>query len=583
MTSQHANIELHYMEWNRRTAAHFLYGRQRGSPVFLSFDADAAALIADEIPGEDGADPTARFLTRVRDMCVFANQVNLARLAWPADTAEPPTGVAFLAAMVLAAHQMKDDDQATDAAYFLRLGALLGTTTAPRAGILTGAEEPLWEAWNRYLTVHGYLVTAQPGAGPTRFLQYARSQAVLRETDKESLRAAFRDRHVSASLDGDQLGFWLREQTWNRRYLREGFTHADPHRRAEFYRAAHEVYQFRLHAGAQPAHSLNVALRSRAIEAGLYREMDQRGRASYQLFPRQPDRFAPRPLWVVLEGAAPAPLVLRALRPGFYRPVARQLPFVDEPLNLPVVGDPRVPSMLFPKRDFWVLTEDPEDPAGAYATWSRYVDVGQRFFLLCRPGKLVDEVRRLRSWKDLNNQPLLDWTEDAERDGVHEFAGCMVLSYELRAMTASPGCQELLEALMPRSTVSVAVSGGLRDPNELAWLEGFPPTVKAYGFGGRIVMSIMRADGATQTITADVGSQEPYALKSSLAPGVYLVEAVCEGVVARRLVRIIAWDDVTGAAEVERVWNKDPLMAAPPGMCGASVLPYDDRAAEDTA
>lgn len=574
-----------YMQWNRRTARHFLYGRQAGSPIFLSFDAEAAELIAAElnaatVEGDEqlSKDPTEQFLEVVRGVCVFNGHVPLNQLPQDEET-DIPGGVAFLAAMVLAAHRMRDDDQGAEAAYFLRLAELLHTP-GDRAGIPTGAEEPLWLQWNGFLRARGYLTTAESGSGPTRFLQYVRSQAVLRDSDKEAIRKEFARRSVPDGLDVEQLGFWLRQETWTRRYLREGFAHPDPHRRAEFYRSAYDVYQTRVLVSSEDAAGEAHVARQRqgrTIEAGLYRETDLRGRPTYWLLPRQPERFEPRSMHVSLPGAA-APIRLRTLRPGFYRPLAPQSPFVEAPLQFPVTGDPRLTTMLFPQRDFWILTEDPEDPSGPYASWSRYLEVGQRFTLLCKPGALVAEMRRLRNWRDLNQQPLVNWTKDEQvAADVHEFFGCMVLSYELGAVTASPESQKLLDSLAPRAAVSVALAGGLRDSQESAWLEGFPPVVVTYGFAGAIDLAVSSAAGDNGvTIQCQVKSQEPYPLPSSLPAGIYLATATSEGISARRLFRVIKWEDMRHPSNVLRVWNQDPMMTASVAICGAKLKETTD-------
>jgi hypothetical protein len=314
----------------------------------------------------------------------------------------------------------------------------------------------------------------------------------------------------------------------------------------------------------------------RTLEAGLYRVTDLRGRPTYWLLPRQPARFQPRPLQLSRANREDT-VPLRPLRPGFYRPVWAQQPFLSEPMNLTVSGDQRLTSLLFPKRDFWVLTEDPEDPAGCYATWSRYVEVGQRFTVICREGEAVAEMRRWRDLRDTNDARLLDWEEDVNRgEGLHEFLGCMVLSYELRAIAPTASCQALLDAIVPRSALAVSLSGGLRDPNQAAWLEGFPPTIKIYGFAGGITLSVTQAGGSNECIlNATAASQEPIKLDGALAPGMYRIEAASDGAVARRIMRIIRWEELAAPGEPESLWNTDPLQAAGLGTCGAAFIAAD--------
>jgi hypothetical protein len=565
-----------YLTWNRLIVEHFLYGRQRGSPVFLSFDDESADLIATELdtgPGSprDAGTPTDRFVSAVRDVVMHGNTVRLDRL--PNDpTFDFPSSVAFLGIMVLAAHRMIDDDHGGEKAYFIRLGELLGCS-ADRAGLATGEEEPHWLAWNKFLDKRGFLPTSNAGEGPMKFLRYAISQAILRDCDRQRLIELFSQHKVPHGLDHSQLGFWLSQHT-NRVYLRHGLEHFDLERRSEFLSAAYSVYEARRHSASNTAITTTMGVRpTRTIEAGLYRECDVRGVPKFYFLPRQPTRFKARPLSLILT-ADGSPLRLRELRPGFYRPVGPQQPFVAGPLELQVVGDARVTSMLFPQRDFWALTEDPEDPDGCYATWTRQIEVGQRFVLLCRPGLLADEMQRLRELKDLNGSRLLDWGEMRTRDnGIIEFIGCMVLSYELRAYTPSAGCEALVDALMPRSGFSVSLSGGLRDPNQSAWLEGYPPAIRARGFAGSVRVHVEQVGAKSLSVEPEELSNDgDRPLPSELLPGAYIVNASSEGVTARRMFRIIPWSAALATPDPQYLRNPDPLATASLDMCGAAFL-----------
>lgn len=565
-----------YLTWNRLIVEHFLYGRQRGSPVFLSFDDESADLIATELDTgtgspRDAGTPTDRFVSAVRDVVMHGNMVRLDRL--PNDpTSDFPSSVAFLGIMVLAAHRMIDDDQGGEKAYFIRLGELLGTN-ADRAGLATGEEERHWLAWNSFLDQQGFLPTAHAGEGPMKFLRYAISQAILRDCDRQRLAELFGQHKVPQGLDHSQLGFWLSQHT-NRVYLRQGLEHFDPERRSEFLSAAYSVYEARRHSASNTSIPMTIGVHpTRTIEAGLYRECDVRGAPKFYFLPRQPTRFKARPLSLVLSADRSA-VQLRELRPGFYRPVGPQQPFVETPLELKIDGDARVTSMLFPQRDFWALTEDPEDPDGCYATWTRQIEVGQRFVLLCRSGLLAEEMQRLRELKDLNGSRLVDWVVMRALDnGIIEFVGCMVLSYEIRAYTPTSGCEALVDALLPRSGFSVSLAGGLRDPNQSAWLEGHPPVIRARGFAGQVRVQVDPVgESSWQFAPEDLPNDRDLTLPTEIPPGMYIVSAKSEGITARRLFRIISWDDMIAPMEPEYLTNSDPLTTASLGTCGAAFL-----------
>ena len=216
------------------------------------------------------------------------------------------------------------------------------------------------------------------------------------------------------------------------------------------------------------ARSREERSRLRSIECGLYRAEDLLGESQYWLFPKQPDRMRSSQLIVTPpDGASDQPL--RPLRAGFFAPLWHQVPFVDEALQCPVVGDPGVQTLLFPKREFWILTLDPETPLGAWATWRPYPELGERLLVLCREGLFDAEMARFKAAK------LLDWTARVECEGWVEYHGCMVLSYDWGGFIATPECRALADALTPRAMAGISLIGGLRDPNQNAWLEGFPP------------------------------------------------------------------------------------------------------------
>ena len=76
------------------------------------------------------------------------------------------------------------------------------------------------------------------------------------------------------------------------------------------------------------------------------------------------------------------------MRPGFFAPTWQVTPFQERALEFQVTGDPAIQKMLFPKRDFWILIRDPENPLGAWGSWKPYLELGERLLVLCLPGPI---------------------------------------------------------------------------------------------------------------------------------------------------------------------------------------------------
>jgi hypothetical protein len=226
------------------------------------------------------------------------------------------------------------------------------------------------------------------------------------------------------------------------------------------------------------------------------------------------------------------------LRAGFFAPLWPQEPFVDQAIDLAVAGDPGIRTALFPRHDFWLLIRDPEDPLGAWATWRPYLEVGERLLVLCRPGLFAEEMERLHSEK------LLEWAERVEGPGWIEYRGCMVLSYDWGAFIPNPECRALADALTPHSAAGVSLSGGLRAPNQNAWLVGYPPKMKIYGFGPRFDVTITSSEGV-EVYSGETPCQVEVPLPDNLEPGVYTVEVNWGGrLLAVRTFRVIPWDEI---------------------------------------
>ena len=455
--------------WNKAVAAYFTAGAAKGSPIFLSLDLEAiedvAARFLDE--GVDG-DPLLDFSRAVRRRCVSSSGDHLNLNTLKSRDGEVPAGVAFLGLMVFAAYNMQEEDGIDESNYFLRLREVLGLPhyQGRPDGMPPGAEEPLWKEWNDHLTSAGFHPTAERGAGPQTYLRYVLSQAILRESDKQFLRQRFHDARLPLQFDSDQLGFWLSRQILMRRHLQEGLHHSDPARVWEFDQSSHRVYEAGDWVAGVAPHQTSGRERIRSIECGVYRTVDLLGDADYLLFPKEPARTRSSQTAVTptIGGSA---LPLRHIRPGFFGPLWQVAPFGDHPLEFDVVGDPVIRKMLFPKRDFWVLVRDPENQQGVWATWKPYLELGEPLLLLCRTGAMDSEMARFKEAK------LVDWTARVEADGVIEYQGCMVLSYDWGGFISLPECRALADALAPGRWPESPSSGAFATRIRMPGLKGF--------------------------------------------------------------------------------------------------------------
>lgn len=544
----------HYEAWNRAIVSYFTAGVATGSPIFLSVDSEALEEIATRFLDEPVADdPVSDFVNAVHQQCVVPSSESLRLDSLKTRTGDVPGGVAFLGLLVSAAYNMHEEEGIDESNYFLRLRDVLNLP--PRRGrpegMPAGAEEPLWKAWNKYLIDAGFRATAERGAGPQTYLRYIFSQAILRESDKQYLRQQFNDSHLPLQLDCDQLGFWLSRQPINRTHLSEGLHHPDPERVWEFYRSAHRVYEIGdWIAGVTPRSAQGVA-QLRTIECGLYRTEDFVDEPQYWLFPRQLARMRSSQLSIV-HPIDTSNQPLRSLRAGFFAPLWPQAPFIDRALECSVVGDPSVKKLLFPKREFWILLPDPENPHGAWATWKPYLELGERLLVLCRYGPFDAEMTRFKEEK------LVNWTTRVECEAWVEYHGCMVLSYDWSGFIAAPECRALADALAPRAMANVSLIGGLRDPNQNAWLEGYLPVLKVYGFERQFEIIVTSAHGS-EVFREEIPPQREVILPYDLQPDTYQIEVKWGGKRATaRMFRIVAWSNIQEHPEPEEIINSNP-------------------------
>lgn len=564
-----------YEAWNSAIASYFLAGVAQGSHIFLSLDDEAIEEIAIRFLEEKPEMPLDDFINAVRSLCIVLpeNKINLG--PFRQNTTNIPGGIGFLGVMVVAAHRMLEEEGVDESNYFLRLREVLHLPPfrGRPDGMPSGSEEQLWAAWNNFLKHSGFQPTAERGSGPQTYIRYALSQAILRDSDKQFLGQRFREKNLALHMDRDQLGFWLSRQQIPRKHLNEGLHHSDPARVWEFYRAAYRLYETGDWADRNVPRMSSKQLRSRNIECGIYRAETISGDIQYHIFPRQPERSRSNQLVVSVKDNN-IPQTLRPLKEGYFWPLWVQNPFVEEPIQFPLSGDPYIQFLIFPKRDFWILNSEPDVLNGAIATWKSYPELGEKLLVLCKKGPFTEEMAQLRKEK------LVEWATEKQCEQWVEYYGCMVLSYDFGGYIGNPDCRALADSLAPRTEAGIALSGGLRDSNQNVWLEKFPPSLKIYGFEKQFEVTVM-ATGNIQVFNDEVLQQQEICLPKDLEPDVYEVEVKWNGRrVSSRMFRIISWDDIHEKPCVEEVINCQIISTAGLHLFGPIIIEKKDNTEE---
>lgn len=185
-----------YGEWNR-AIVHHLLGGGRQSSVFLAVTPRTLAAIRNHGRAQErmlsAGEADADFRSAVSEMydaCVRRSRGGLERLA-AAGADELPSCAAFLAASVLAAYDMREDERGRGNAYYKRLAAVLGVDMAG-SGLPRGFDPEefgkLWQhlaSWLRGRDIS--LPLPESGIRAQRFLAFPRAHVLLRRVDVEHL------------------------------------------------------------------------------------------------------------------------------------------------------------------------------------------------------------------------------------------------------------------------------------------------------------------------------------------------------------------------------------------------------------
>lgn len=547
-----------YGEWNKAIVEYFVGGLPAGATVYLSVDEDAILDIGHRFLREKSGhvDWVEDFLSAVRARCVLGGEVRLDRVRGNGPDGLPNC-VAFLGAMVLAAHRMADEEATTESNYFTPLRRVFGLSDGewgrPR-GLQSGAEESLWLAWNRWIVVRGFLPSAERGRGRTyKYIHYALCQALLREGDKRRLARMFREsarsRLISKEWDKNKLSAWLRMNVrlFHTQHLRELFHGADPSRHEALLGAVYNLYDTLDWAGNEQPSDANARPVRRRIMAGLYRVFDPTtGSISYLLYPREPEHWNGTDLHVLKNGES---YPLREERPGWFMPLWAESPAGGRHYELR--GNAEVKEIILPESDVWIFVRDPEnEDSGVLAGWRRPV-IFEKFILLCREERApaVETLRQAR---------LLSWGNEFHFSnngrGWVEYQECVITSLDWDEVL--PGDDDLFDELRPDvSAVTIALRRGLQVPNQRGWLEGYGPEVIVYAVEEQLRLVARDIAHVDTTIWDRTVNTNQYLESQITSRGDYILQ-VYRGsrLLAQQSFSILSWKDLL-CSEPEKTYS----------------------------
>ena len=537
-----------YDEWNKAITEYFVSGLSSGATVYLSVDEAALMDIGARFEQSeiDHVNWVEDFIEAVQSKCAIGDTVYLPRGSGYQSDRIPPC-VAFLAAMVLAAHYMIGEETEGEIIsqinYFKRLRQVLGLsdeeTGRPEGLLPAGIEEDLWLIWNRWLIGNGWLHSAEHGqSNYNKFINYPLSQALLREADQEVLERLFRQQVNSGQLsrvcDRDTIGFWVRNQQFGSRHLSDLIQESDFRRYEAVTDAVFEVYTSIDWDQEFDATSGKRRMGQRRMTAELYRVEDAiMGDIIYYLYPRQPRQYWSESLEVVHNGTVHD---LRKDRQGWFLPL--ELPVNPAGgISYEVRGHQRVKELVLPERKFWVLVPDPEDEtSGIFAGW-KPPGLGETFLLLCRK----EYAEQMASFKQ---EDLLEWDHDFQVDDEWiEYRECMIISPSWDGII--PQHQDLYDALKPSASATISLKGGLRMPNQGGWLEGYVPEVEVTAFDDSVELKILDPSCPSEPIMESIINTNQPISCPILGYGDYLLEVYSSRkLVTRRVLRVLAWDSL---------------------------------------
>lgn len=546
-----------YRDWNQALVSYFTSGIPLGTKVYLSVDDD----VLDRIGREFDLTLTASnyredFCACVRKQVIDDRQVNLTSLR--SYGYGIPKGVAFLGATVLAAYQMGDEEEISQIQlkYFSRLRELLGWNGDGRPrGMKTGDEKALWEEWNKWLERQGFLLSAHSGTGKYKYINYPISQTLLRCIDKNQLVKLFHQKQWKKRWDAQTLFTFIRCEAANfSKHLRNLLTEEYQHRETVA-EAIYEVYEQWQEEGYSQPGTRGSRSWNRNIFAGLYRAETNPflGVVDYLFYPKQRRGQKLESVEVQCQNEVHT-LRIDEQRPGWYFPAwsisANELDDgceykIKDPLDRGVV--------ILPYRDFWILIPDPDNPdSGVYASWGKpSLDVP--FILLCKQ-EILPDIQRLRDRGLLNCDSPIPAFNNSSWFEIHQ---CQIISLDGEDWEqVFINNQELKDALQPVDRLWIGFSGGLRDRNMGAWVEGYSPNITLFSrYQNQATLQIIRTSDNQNMIHNIYQTGTPISHKKNLSPGNYIFKMTCAGESKQRNLQIIGWDELSIETPKQPEWG----------------------------
>lgn len=529
-----------YIAWNRALILYFTSGLQRGKRLYLSVEDEILELIGHKFHQKtEDVNWADDFCRAVREAVIIEGRINLGQLQGR-NAAGLPKGVAFLSVMVLAANNMVDEEEISEDNYFKRLRAILGLPTSEDGrppGMKCGIkdEEPLWHEWNNWLMSSGFMPSAHRGRGGRTYINYPISQSLLRRTDKNRLVQLFSEKQWTGQWDAMTLFAYVRREAQRLpTHLKQLLT--DNRERYEAVaESIHEVYQQWQAEGRPSVIKAGVRNWNRNIFAGLYRTEDPFfGDVNYYPYPKQVRGWELSSIKIQYGNTEKE---LTNERPGWYLPLESSLNVneLEHGTKYPITLQCNLDSLVLPARDFWLLIPDPDDrDTGVYATWDQ-PSLGTKFILLCKKQFLPD-INRLR------DERLLEWSGEPQSvfndSNWVELHQCMVISLAWNGIFINN--QELKDALQPSVRLSISFSGGLRVPQQNAWLEGYNPQVTVFGFYPTVKLQITQLWDNLPIFERSQATNTPTTINFP-SSGDYVVKATCGGESTERFVKIVDW------------------------------------------
>lgn len=527
-----------YDIWNHAIATYVTAGAQRGSIVYLSIDDEILEQIQQQM--EHTSNQTIdSFAKSLHQRVVGFQHIKLQTIRGH-NTYGEPNCIAFLAGMVLAAARMaEDEDEAiADTNYFTRLCQVLNLPESEGRpqGLAVGSEEPLWREWIIWLSKQGLISSAQPGGGKRdKYINYPISQALLRGADRDRLRRLFVEQSWRAGWDADTLLSAVRRESQRLSKHLRMLLEDQSQRIAAVAEAIHEVYEQWLSGDTDQRRTGQV--RGRVLFAELLRrENILSGEIDYFIYPRSPRRQQISTIELQINSQHYS---TATDQPGWYQPVCPvTLAQLNNGARFPITNPSFLEALVLPQRNFWIISPDPDNPeSDVYASWGS-VPLGTRFILFCQQD-ILPEIEILRA------EQLLQWSgQPCEVAGLThwiEIHDCMVISSLWESVSLER--IDLLEALRPRETLYIGLSGGLRSPSG-GWIAEYGPDITAFGFQAAADLIITRITDDFVVYEDSQPTNQPikYIWRN---PGDYLITATCGTSKSQRLVKIVRWDDLS--------------------------------------